>query len=92
MYLDILEIVPGAEFWSEESSGVFMDIIYKLSETDSRLIKESLSGDIINDIARYITKTSSPIVYIPKTRDELYKYASRLFASSLALDINSNLL
>jgi len=90
--LDILEIVPGAEFWSEESSGVFMDIIYKLSETDSRLIKESLSGDIINDIARYITKTSSPIVYIPKTRDELYKYASRLFASSLALDINSNLL
>jgi len=89
---DLLEIAPGAEYWNEEDSEIFADIIYKRSETDSEYIRKTLSGAIDDADLNRILETLSPIVYIPKAQNELHDYAMKLLSSSLASDINSNLI
>jgi hypothetical protein len=89
---DLLEIVPGAEYWNEKDSEIFTDIIHKRSEIDSKHIEKILPEDVISANLNRLLETSSPIVYIPKAQNELRDYATKLLSSSLASDINSSLI
>jgi len=89
---DLLEIAPSVEYWNEKDSEIFTDIIHKRSETDSEHIRKILSADIVSAQLNHILETFSPIVYIPKAQNGLHDYAMKLLSSSLAFDINSNLI